>query len=54
MKFTATQFLTVVACGLVLFGNEASAAKPILDLPTGLAKAKEQKKPVFIYVFDSI
>ena len=44
----------MVACGMVLIGNEASAAKPILDLPTGLATAKEQKKPVFIYVFDSI
>ena len=54
MKFTATQFLTKIACGLVSFGNEAAAAKPILDLPTGLAMAKEQKKPIFIYVFDSI
>ena len=33
---------------------KAAAAKPITKLPKGLAMAKAQGKPVFIYVFDSI
>jgi len=33
---------------------EVAAAKPITKLLRGLAMAKAQGKPVFIYVFDSI
>ena len=37
-----------------LSSSEVAAAKPLLDLPKGLAMAKTQGKPIFAYVFDSI
>ena len=47
------QLRTLIACGLVLFAGEAPAAKIITNLPQALAAAKEQGKPIFIYLFDS-
>ena len=47
--------LLVLAVVLVgLSASEVTAAKPLLDLPKGLAMAKTQGKPIFTYVFDSI
>ena len=54
MKLITTKFLALIACGLSLGASAAGAAKPITDLPKALAAAKEQGKPIFIYVFDSI
>ncbi len=47
------QLRPLIACGLVLFSSHAAADNPIMDLPMALAAAKEQGKPVFIYLFDS-
>lgn len=47
------QVRALVACGLVLFAGEAPAARIITNLPQALATAKEQGKPIFIYLFDS-
>ena len=54
MKFTGTQFRTLIACGLMLFAGATSAGELITDLPKALAVAKAQGKPMFIYVFDSL
>ena len=53
MKFSMSQLRPLIACGLMLFSSDAAADKPIMDLPMALAAAKEQGKPVFIYLFDS-
>ncbi|MEO1860131.1 MAG: hypothetical protein ABGZ19_09565 [Verrucomicrobiales bacterium] len=53
MKFNMTQIQMLVICGLVLFTSEAATAKPVTDLPKALATAKDQGKPIFIYLYDS-
>jgi hypothetical protein len=53
MKFSMSKLRPLIACGLVLFSSDAAADNPIMDLPMALAAAKEQGKPVFIYLFDS-
>jgi len=53
MKFNMTQIRMLVTCGLVLFTSEAATAKPVTDLPKALAAAKDQGKPIFIYLYDS-
>ena len=53
MKFTIDQLCALIACGLVLFTIEASANNVITSLPKALTVAREQEKPIFIYLFDS-
>ena len=50
----STYYAVLLALVLGWFALEAAVAKPIKKLPKGLAMAKAQGKPVFIYVFDSI
>jgi len=47
-------YAVLLALVLEVSAFEDTAAKPIEKLPVGLAMAKAQGKPVFIYVFDSI
>ena len=51
---SSTYYAILLAPVLGWSALEAAAAKPITKLPKGLAMAKAQGKPVFIYVFDSI
>jgi len=47
-------YAVLLALVLGVSAFEVTAAKPITKLPVGLAMAKAQEKPAFIYVFDSI
>jgi len=53
MKFNMTQIRMLITCVLVLFTSEALTAKPVTDLPKAVAAAKDQGKPIFIYLYDS-
>ena len=53
MKFNMTQIRMLITCVLVLFTSEALTAKPVTDLPKAMSAAKEQGKPIFIYLYDS-
>ncbi len=50
--FTLYAGLLALLLGVSVF--EVAATKAITKLPVGLAVAKAQGKPVFVYVFDSI
>jgi len=51
---TSNYYAALLALVYGVSAFEVAAAKPIKKLPVGLAIAKAQGKPVFIYVFDSI
>ena len=53
MKSTIDQLRALIACGVVLFTIEASATNVITSFPKALTIAREQEKPIFIYLFDS-